>query len=137
MTPEQAQDEIIEEFELFDNWMDRYQYLIDLGQKLPEMPAEMRVDANLLAGCQSKVWIVPQGDADSLSFAANSDSAIVSGLIALVLRVYSGHDARTILDTQPRFVDAIGLSAHLSPTRSNGLASMLQAIRNSAATALA
>jgi len=130
------QREIIDEFELFDDWLDRYQYIIDLGRKLePLAPEEMRDDA-LLDGCQSQVWLIADGDADRMEFRANSDAAIVSGLIYLVLRVYSGRSAREIVDTQPEFVDAIGLSQHLSQTRANGLASMLAAIKGHAREAL-
>lgn len=136
-TAQQAQQAIIEEFGFFDDWMERYQYLIDLGKKLPPMPPEERTDDRLLAGCQSNVWLVAEGDADHLEFRANSDAAIVSGLIALMLRVYSGRSAEEILTTDPAFVEAIGLSEHLSATRANGLAAMLQAMRNVAASARA
>lgn len=132
-----AQQEIIDEFGLFDDWTGRYQYLIDLGRKLPPLPDEERTDANKVDGCQSQVWIVVSGDADRLDLRAASDSAIVSGLVALLLRVYSGQSARNILDTDPSFINAIGLGKHLSPTRSNGLASMVKTIKAHAARALA
>lgn len=136
MSIEQVQDEIIDEFSLFDDWLDRYQYIIDLGRKLePLAPEDMRDDA-LLAGCQSSVWLHASGDADRLEFRANSDAAIVSGLIYLLLRVYSGRPAREILDAEPRFVRELGLSEHLSPTRANGLNAMLEAVRNHARSAL-
>lgn len=131
-----AQDEIIEEFSFFDDWMDRYEYLIDLGKRLQGVPEEERTEANRLHGCQSQVWLLAAGDAAELRFNAVSDSAIVCGLIALVLRVYSGRPAEEVLAVEPRFVEAIGLKAHLSPTRSNGLAAMLAAIRRRAAEAL-
>jgi len=130
MTIDQAQGEIIDEFDLFDDWMDRYQYLIDLGKALPPLPDEQKTDDRLLAGCQSQVWFIGEGDADRLIFRANSDAAIVSGLIALLLRVYSDRSAAEILASEPRFVEAIGLKEHLSPTRANGLSAMLTAIRN-------
>ena len=130
------QDAIADEFSFFSDWTERYQYLIDLGRKLPPFPDEMKTEAHKVAGCQSQVWLVASGDANRLEFRAISDSAIVSGLIALLLRVYSGRAARAILDTEPRFVDAIGLAKHLSPTRSNGLAAMLKAIREYARQAL-
>ena len=136
-TSNRAQDEIIEEFGFFDDWMDRYQYLIDLGRKLPEFPAEAKTEAHRLHGCQSQVWMLVSRDGERLIFRAVSDSAIVSGLIALLLRVFSGQSAAQILTTQPRFIDAIGLSAHLSPTRSNGLHAMLQTIRGHASAAVA
>ncbi|GJM10098.1 MAG: hypothetical protein DHS20C11_23740 [Lysobacteraceae bacterium] len=125
---EQAQDDIIEEFSFFDDWMERYQYIIDLGRKLPAFPDDWKTEDNRLHGCQSQVWIVAEGDADKLTFHAISDSSIVSGLIALLLRVYSDRSASEILATEPRFVQEIGLSSHLSPTRSNGLHAMLAKI---------
>jgi cysteine desulfuration protein SufE len=131
-----AQQEIIEEFEFFDDWTGRYQYLIDVGRKLPPLPPAEMTDANKVDGCQSQVWIVVAGDAQRLDLRAASDSAIVSGLVALLLRVYSGHSAREILDTDPGFINAIGLGKHLSPTRSNGLASMVATIKAHAAEAL-
>jgi cysteine desulfuration protein SufE len=124
-----AQGEIANEFAFFDDWTERYQYLIDLGRKLPPFPDDLKTDANKVSGCQSQVWFAASGDASRLEFRATSDSAIVSGLIALLLRVYSGRSAAEILDTHPTFVESIGLAKHLSPTRSNGLAAMLAAIK--------
>ena len=137
VTAEAAQDAIAEEFAFFGDWTERYQYLIDLGRKLPALPDDLRTDEHKVSGCQSQVWLVADGGADRLEFRAASDSAIVSGLIALLLRVYSGRGAAEILATEPRFVEAIGLAKHLSPTRSNGLAAMLARIRAEAAAALA
>ena len=131
-----AQQELVEEFGFFDNWMDRYQYLIDMGRRLPEFPDEDRVDSNKIRGCQSQVWFVAERNDGKLDFRAISDAAIVSGLIAMLLRVYSGRTPQDILDTPPDFVTALELEAHLSPTRSNGLASMLKAIRGFATEAL-
>ena len=131
-----AQDELVEEFQFFDNWMDRYQYLIDMGRRLPEFPDGDRVDANKIRGCQSQVWFVAEQNDGRLEFRAISDAAIVSGLIALLLRIYSGRHPQDILDTPPNFIEALQLEQHLSPTRSNGLSSMLKAIRNFAAEAL-
>jgi cysteine desulfuration protein SufE len=131
-----AQREVIEEFSLFDDWMDRYQYLIDLGRRLPEFPEELKTDEHLIRGCQSQVWFVPEENNGRLEFRAISDAAIVSGLIALLLRLYSGRYPQDILDTPPDFVTALGLESHLSPTRSNGLSSMLQAIRKFASEAV-
>ena len=131
-----AQQELIEDFEMFEDWMDRYQYLIDLGRKLPEFPELAKTEDNRLHGCQSQVWLTVNGDAGQLDFQAISDSAIVCGLIALVTRVYSGSSAREILDTEPYFVQQIGLASHLSPTRSNGLHAMLQTIKQHAKNAL-
>lgn len=136
MSIEATQREIVEEFALFDDWMDRYQYLIDLGRKLPELDPSEMTDDRLLAGCQSQVWLITEGDAERLDFRANSDAAIVSGLIALLLKVYSGRSAHEILESQPQFVADIGLSEHLSPTRANGLNAMLGEIRRQAEMAL-
>jgi len=133
---EAAQDAIIDEFSFFGDWTERYQYLIDLGRKLAPFPEEWKTEAHKVHGCQSQVWLVPSGDANRLEFAAISDSAIVTGLIALLLRVYSGRSADAIVATEPRFVDSIGLAKHLSPTRSNGLAAMLQTIKQHARGAL-
>lgn len=132
--PNAAQHEIVDEFGLFPEWLDRYQYLIDLGRKLPPLADEERVDANLLDGCQSRVWLLIDGDGDRLRIRANSDAAIVSGLIALLIRVYSGASAEAIRETEPFFIDEIGLSEHLSPTRANGLHAMLGAIKGAART---
>jgi len=133
---EAAQQELIEEFQFFDNWMDRYQYLIDLGRRLPGLAESERVDENKIRGCQSQVWFVAEQRNGKLEFRAISDAAIVSGLIALLLRIYSGKIPQEILDTPPHFVTALQLEEHLSPTRSNGLASMLKAIRAFAAEAM-
>ena len=126
--PQKAQAEIISDFSLFDNWLDRYQYLIDLGKALEPLDEAEKTDDILLFGCQSRVWLIIEGDANELKIRANSDAAIVSGLIALLIRVYSGATARQILDCQPEFISAIGLQKHLSATRANGLHAMLEAI---------
>ncbi len=131
-----AQAQIADEFAFFGDWTERYQYLIDLGRKLPPFSDALKTDAFKVTGCQSQVWLVPSGDAKRLEFQATSDSAIVSGLIALLLRVYSGRPAAEILATEPTFIEAIGLAKHLSPTRSNGLAAMLAAIKQHARAAL-
>ena len=126
--PQKAQQQIIDDFGLFDNWLDRYQYLIDLGKTITPLAETERTDDNLLHGCQSRVWLIIEGDADELKIRANSDAAIVSGLIALLTRVYSGASARQILESKPEFISAIGLQQHLSATRANGLHAMLEAI---------
>ena len=131
-TAAQAQAAIREEFAFFGDWSERYQYLIDLGRKLPPFPDAWKTEEHRLLGCQSLVWIVPQGDAQRLDFHAISDSAIVSGLIFLALRVYSGRSAAEILATAPDYIADIGLARHLSPTRSNGLAALLAFIRDTA-----
>ena len=134
---EQAQQDIVEEFAFFGDWTERYQYLIDLGKQLPPFPEALKIEDYRVHGCQSMVWLVPSGDAGKLHFQATSDSAIVSGLIALVLRVYSDRSAADIVATEPRYIEAIGLAKHLSPTRSNGLAAMLAKIKAYAAATLA
>jgi len=132
----EAQRAIREEFAFFSDWSERYQYLIDLGRKLPDFPQELRTEAHRLHGCQSLVWIVASGNPQRLDFRAVSDSAIVSGLIWLALRVYSGRPAAEILATPPAFIDDIGLARHLSPTRNNGLAALLGRIRDTAQNCL-
>ena len=136
-TAAEAQATIADEFAYFSDWSERYQYLIDLGRKLPPFPAEFRTEEHRLLGCQSMVWIVGKGDAKRLDFLAASDSAIVSGLIYLALRVYSGRSAEEILATPADYIGAIGLAKHLSPTRSNGLAALLDFIRHQAQASLA
>ena len=131
-TPAEAQAAIREEFAFFGDWSERYQYLIDHGRKLPELPAEWKTEEHRLQGCQSMVWIVVEGDADRLDFHAISDSAIVSGLVYLALRVYSGRSAAEIAATDADYIADIGLAKHLSPTRSNGLAALLAFIRDQA-----
>ncbi len=133
---QEAQEQIVEEFGFFSDWTERYQYLIDLGRKLPEFPDALRTEEHKVHGCQSQVWLVAEGDQQCLHFQAISDSAIVSGLIALLMRVYSDRPASEILTTEPTFIDAIGLGKHLSPTRSNGLAAMFTTIRQHAGSAL-
>jgi cysteine desulfuration protein SufE len=131
-----AQGAIRDEFAFFGDWAERYQYLIDLGRKLPVFPEEWKTEEHRLHGCQSMVWIVVEGDANRLDFQAISDSAIVSGLVYLALRVYSGRSAQEILATEPDYISDIGLAKHLSPTRSNGLAALLGFIRDRARQAL-
>ena len=131
----QAQAEVVEEFGFFDNWMDRYQYIIDMGKRLPDLDASERVEENQIKGCQSQVWFVAETEGDRLNFRAISDAAIVSGLIAILLRIYSGKKPSDILTSSTEFVQALGLAQHLSPTRSNGLDSMLAAIQRFAARA--
>jgi cysteine desulfuration protein SufE len=132
----QAQQDIADEFAFFGDWSERYQYLIDLGRQLPPFPEACRTEAYRVQGCQSMVWLVPSGDAARMHFDAASDSAIVSGLLALVLRVYSDRPAAEIVATEPDFIQAIGLAKHLSPTRSNGLAATLAKLKGYATAAL-
>lgn len=135
-TIDEAQQALIEEFGFFDDWMQRYEYLIDLGRQLAQLDAEFLKDEFKLRGCQSQVWLIARHEDDKLVFEANSDAAIVSGLIAVVLRIYSNRTAQEIIDTAPDFIAAIGLDDHLSPTRKNGLGAMLQTIKERAQRAL-
>lgn len=130
MTINETQDEIIEEFSGLDDWMDRYSYIIELGNTLPPFPESEKKPENLIEGCQSRVWITASREDGVLDFAADSDAMIVKGIVALLLRVLSGHTPDEILNADLYFIDRIGLKEHLSPTRSNGLVSMVKQIRN-------
>ena len=132
---DEAQRALAEEFAFLGDWMERYQYLIDLGRRLPALDADELIDANKIRGCQSQVWFVAERDGDRLQFRANSDAAIVSGLIAILLRIYSGRRPEDILSARTDFVSELGFEQHLSPTRSNGLAAMLSTIQHHAADA--
>ena len=126
-------EEIIDEFSFFDDWADRYQHLIDLGRKLPGISSEYQNDAYKLSGCQSTVFFVAnKTDKNLIQFKAQSDAAIVQGLVALILRVYSGRSVDEIINTRPDFLKQIGLDKHLSPSRKNGLAAMISKIKSSA-----
>ncbi len=125
---DQAQQDIVDEFAFLGDWTERYQYIIDCGKSLTDLPDEEKTETNKLHGCQSQVWLVADRDGDRLTFRAISDALIVSGLIALLLRIYSGRTRQEIASSRPWFVEQLGLKDHLSATRSNGLASMLQAI---------
>lgn len=129
MTINELQDEVIEEFENFTDWMDKYQMLIDLGNELTPLDEKYKTEQNLIDGCQSRVWIQCDCQDGVLIFTADSDALIVKGIIALLLKVLSGHSPKEILDTELYFIDRIGLREHLSPTRSNGLLAMVKQIR--------
>ena len=129
MTIKELQDEIIADFELFGDWMDKYEYIIQLGKDLPLIDAQYKVDENLIRGCQSRVWLHADYRDGLLFFTADSDAVITKGLVSLVIRVLSGHSPKEIADADLYFIDAIGLSSHLSPTRSNGLLSMVKQIK--------
>ena len=131
-----AQAEIVETFKIFEDWTERYQYIIDLGRQAPAFPEEWKVDKYKLHGCQSQVWIVTERRGDHLHYAATSDSAIVAGLIELLLQVYSDRRPADILATPPDFLKEIQLAEHLSPTRRNGLHAMVQQIRQRAVQAM-
>mgnify|MGYP000051797418 CR=1 FL=1 len=125
-----SQNEIIEEFSLLDNWEDRYQYIIDMGRNLPSFSDVEKTEENKIKGCQSQVWFLTKMQNERLKFRAISDAAIVSGLIAILLRIYSNKKPKDIIEAPIHFIEALGFEHHLSPTRSNGLSSMLKAIRN-------
>lgn len=129
MTINELQDEVIEEFEDFTDWMDKYQMLIDLGNELTPLDEKYKTEQNLIDGCQSRVWIQCDCQDGLLIFTADSDALIVKGIIALLLKVLSGHSPKEILDAELYFIDRIGLREHLSPTRSNGLLAMVKQIR--------
>ena len=128
-TINEKQDEIIDEFSGFDDWLDRYQLLIDLGSEQPALDEQYKTDNNLIEGCQSRVWLQADYADGKVFFRAESDALIVKGIVALLIKVYSGHTPDEILGSEPYFVEAIGLKEHLSPTRSNGLLSMIKQMR--------
>ena len=133
MTINEIQDEIIEEFSSFDDWMDKYQLLIDLGNEQEPLEEKYKTEQNLIDGCQSRVWLVAEliGDGEgTLHFKAESDALIVKGIVALLIRVLSGHTPQEILDADLYFIEEIGLKEHLSPTRSNGLVAMVKQMRS-------
>lgn len=124
----EIQAQLVEEFELFDDWMSRYEHVIDLGKQLGDFPEEWKTEENKIHGCQSQVWIHIEKQGEKLQISGISDAAIVSGLVAIVLRVYSNQTPQAILDAKPDFIADIGFTDHLSPTRSNGLHAMLRTI---------
>ena len=128
-TINEIQDEIIVEFNDFEDWLDRYQLLIDLGNGQEPLPAEAKTDNNLIEGCQSKVWLDARYEDGQVIYMADGDALIVKGLVALLVKVYSGHTPEEILTAEPYFVEAIGLREHLSPTRSNGLLAMIRQMK--------
>lgn len=126
---DKIQEEIIEEFSVFDDWLDKYDYLISLAETLPPIAPEHRTEQYLIAGCQSRVWVDARLDGGRVYYAADSDAIITKGIIALLIRVLNGRTPREILDTELHFIDAIGLGANLSPTRANGLLAMIKQMR--------
>nr|WP_298372701.1 SufE family protein [uncultured Halomonas sp.] len=128
MSIQQAQADLIEEFSLFDNWMDRYQYIIDMGKQLPTFPEGLKTPETKIDGCQSNVWIHHERQGEAVHFDATSDAAIVSGLIAVLMRIYNDRSPGEIAETTPHFLEELGLDKHLSPTRANGLHAMLTRI---------
>lgn len=128
-TINEIQDEIIEEFSGFDDWMDKYQLLIDLGNEQEPLDEQYKIESNLIDGCQSRVWLQADYHDGIIDFTAESDALIVKGIVALLIRVLSGHTPQEILDAELYFIDQIGLKEHLSPTRSNGLLAMVKQMR--------
>lgn len=129
MTIKNIQEEIVEEFSMFDDWMDRYEYIIELGKKLPLIKEEFKTEDNIIKGCQSKVWLQGEQADDKIVFTADSDAILTKGIIAILIRAFSNQKAADILSADMDFIDEIGLKEHLSPTRANGLVSMIKNIK--------
>lgn len=129
MTIQEIQDEIVDEFAMFDDWMQRYEYMIDLGKSLPLIEERLKVDENLIKGCQSKVWVHGDMIDDKLVFTADSDAIITKGIIAILIRAFSNQHPSAIIEANTDFIDEIGLKEHLSPTRANGLVSMIKQLK--------
>ena len=129
MKIKEIQDEIVDEFSMFDDWMQRYEYIIELGKSLPLIKEEFKTDENLIKGCQSKVWLKGEQNEDKIIFTADSDAILTKGIIAILIRTFSNQKASDILDADMSFIDEIGLKEHLSPTRANGLVSMIKNIK--------
>ncbi len=129
MTIKAIQEEIIDEFSMFEDWEERYQYMIDLGKTLPLIDEQFKTDDNIIKGCQSKVWVHAEMKNDKIIFTADSDAIITKGIIAILIRVFSNQEPKAIIDADTEFIDAIGLKEHLSPTRANGLVSMIKQLK--------
>lgn len=129
MTLEEKEQEIIDEFAIYDDWMDKYEYIIELGKELPLIDEKYKTDDRLIEGCQSRVWLHTDFDGNKMHFSADSDAIITKGIIALLIRVFNGEKPKAIAASQLRFIKEIGLHEHLSPTRSNGLASMIRTMK--------
>jgi cysteine desulfuration protein SufE len=129
VTIKEIQNEIIEEFAMFDDWMERYEYMIELGKSLPLIETKYKTDENLIKGCQSKVWVHANLKDNNIVFTADSDAIITKGIVAILIRVFSNQHPNDILAANTDFIDEIGLKEHLSPTRANGLVSMIKEIK--------
>ncbi|RIV72875.1 SufE family protein [Flagellimonas aequoris] len=129
MTIQEIQNDIVDEFSMFDDWMQRYEYMIELGKSLPLIDDQYKTDDNLIKGCQSKVWVHAELDGDRLVFTADSDAIITKGIIAILIRAFSNQKPKDIIDADTAFIDEIGLKEHLSPTRANGLVSMIKQLK--------
>jgi cysteine desulfuration protein SufE len=125
----EIQEEIVAEFEMFDDWMQRYEHMIELGKSLPLIEEKYKTEENLIKGCQSKVWVHAELEDEKLVFTADSDAIITKGIIAILIRAYSHQHPKDILDADTEFIDQIGLKEHLSPTRANGLVSMIKQLK--------
>lgn len=125
----QIQEEIVDEFSMFDDWMQRYEYMIELGKSLPLIEDQYKTEDKLIKGCQSKVWVNAEMQDDKVVFTADSDAIITKGIIAILIRVFSNQPPQAILDADTEFIDEIGLKEHLSPTRANGLVSMIKQLK--------
>jgi len=129
VTIQDVQNEIVDEFSMFEDWMQRYEYMIELGKELPLIAEEFKTEDNIIKGCQSKVWIHAEMNNNTIAFTADSDAIITKGIIAILLRVFSNQSPKDIIDANMDFIDDIGLKEHLSPTRANGLVSMIKQIK--------
>ncbi|HBK71491.1 MAG TPA: Fe-S metabolism protein SufE [Flavobacteriaceae bacterium] len=129
MTIKEIQEEIVDEFSMFEDWMERYEYIIDLGKSIPLIDEKYQTDDNIIKGCQSKVWLHAEENGGKIEFTANSDAILTKGIIALLLRVFSGQTPEKILEADTSFIDEIGLKEHLSLTRANGLVSMIKQLK--------
>lgn len=129
MTIQEIQDEIVDEFSMFDDWMQRYEYIIDLGKSLPLIDEQYKTEDNIIKGCQSKVWVHGEQNEDKIVFTSDSDAILTKGIIAILIRAFSNQKAADILKANTDFIDKIGLKEHLSPTRANGLVSMIKKIK--------
>ena len=129
MSIQEIQNEIIDEFSMFDNWEERYQYMIDLGKTLPLIDEQYKTDEYIIKGCQSRVWVHAEMKEDKVVFKADSDAIITKGIIAILLRVFSNQHPKDIIEANTNFIDQIGLKEHLSPTRANGLVSMIKQLK--------
>ena len=129
MTIKEKQQEVIEEFEMFEDWMQRYEYMIELGKSLPLIDEKYKTDDNLIKGCQSRVWVHAELEGDQLAFTADSDAIITKGIVAILIRVFSNQHPSEIIEADTSFIDEIGLKEHLSPTRANGLVSMVKQLK--------
>ena len=129
MTIQEIQDEIVDEFSMFEDWMQRYEYIIDLGKSMPLIDEQFKTEDNIIKGCQSKVWVHAEQEGEKVVFTSDSDAILTKGIIAILIRAFSNQKAADILEANTDFIDKIGLKEHLSPTRANGLVSMVKKIK--------